>query len=53
MAELFRSMVAYSGKWSIDREKFVTEVEIAADPGWVGTTQVRFTPSTGKPCLSE
>ena len=42
MAELFRSMVAYSGKWSIDREKFVTEVEIAADPGWVGTTQVRY-----------
>ena len=39
MAELFRSMVAYSGKWSIDSEKFVTEVDIAADPGWVGTTQ--------------
>ena len=39
MAKLFRSMVAYSGKWSIDSEKFVTEVDIAADPGWVGTTQ--------------
>jgi hypothetical protein len=42
MAELFRSMVAYSGKWSIDSEKFVTEVDIAADPGWVGTKQVRY-----------
>jgi hypothetical protein len=42
MAELFRSIVAYSGKWSIDSEKFVTEVDIAADPGWVGTTQVRY-----------
>jgi hypothetical protein len=42
MAELFRSMVAYSGKWSIDREKFVTEVEIAADPDWAGTTRVRY-----------
>jgi hypothetical protein len=42
MAELFRSMVAYSGKWSIDSEKFVTKVDIAADPGWVGTTQVRY-----------
>jgi hypothetical protein len=42
MAELFRSMVAYSGKWSIESEKFVTKVDIAADPGWVGTTQVRY-----------
>ena len=42
VAELFRSMVAYSGKWSIDGEKFVTEVDVAADPGWVGTKQVRY-----------
>ena len=42
MAELFRSVVAYSGKWTIDSEKFATEVDIAADPGWVGTTQVRY-----------
>ena len=41
-AELFRSMVAYSGKWSVDSEKFVTEVDVAADPGWVGTKQVRY-----------
>jgi hypothetical protein len=42
MAELFRSMVAYSGKWSIDGEKFVTVVDLAADPSWVGTVQVRY-----------
>ena len=42
IAELFRSLVAYSGKWSIDSEKFATEVDIAADPTWVGTTQVRY-----------
>ena len=48
MAELFRSMVAYGGKWSIDREKFVSEVDIAADPGWVGTTQVRYYTSDGQ-----
>jgi len=42
MAELFRSMVAYSGKWSIDGEKFVTVVDVAADPSWVGTVQVRY-----------
>ena len=35
-------MLAYSGKWSIDSQKFVTQVDIAADPGWVGTTQVRY-----------
>ena len=42
MAELFQSIVAYSGRWTIDSEKFATEVDIAADPGWVGTTQVRY-----------
>jgi Lipocalin-like domain len=42
MAALFRSMVAYSGKWSIDGEKFVTVVDVAADPSWVGTVQVRY-----------
>jgi hypothetical protein len=42
MAELFRSMVAYSGKWSIDGEKLVTVVDVAADPSWVGTVQVRY-----------
>jgi hypothetical protein len=42
MAELFQSMVAYSGKWSIEGEKFVTVVDLAADPSWVGTVQVRY-----------
>ena len=42
MAALFRSMVAYSRKWSIDGEKFVTVVDVAADPSWVGTVQVRY-----------
>jgi len=42
MAELFQSMVAYSGKSSIDGEKFVTVVDLAADPSWVGTVQVRY-----------
>jgi hypothetical protein len=42
MAELFRSMVAYSGRWSIDGERFVTEVDLASDPSWIGTAQVRY-----------
>jgi lipocalin-like protein len=42
MAELYRSVIAYSGKWSVDAEKFVTEVDLASDPGLVGTSQVRY-----------
>jgi len=42
MAELYRSMIAYSGKWSVDGEKFVTEVDIASDPSLVGTSQIRY-----------
>jgi Lipocalin-like domain len=42
MAELFRSMVAYSGKWFVDGDKFITEVDLAADPAWVGKPQIRY-----------
>lgn len=42
MAALFKSMIAYTGRWSIDGEKFVTEVDGAWDPSWVGTEQVRY-----------
>jgi lipocalin-like protein len=42
MAQLYRSMIAYSGKWSVDAEKFVTEVDLASDPSLVGTSQVRY-----------
>ena len=42
MATLFTSMVAYTGRWSIDGEKFVTKVDGAWDPSWVGTEQVRY-----------
>jgi Lipocalin-like domain len=42
MAELYRSMIAYSGKWSVDTEKFTTEVDLASDPSLVGTTQIRY-----------
>jgi hypothetical protein len=40
-AALHQSMVAYTGRWSIDGEKFVTQVDGAWDPSWVGTEQVR------------
>jgi len=42
MTALFKSMVAYAGRWSIDGEKIVTKVDGAWDPSWVGTEQVRY-----------
>ena len=42
MAALYKSMAAYTGRWSIDGEKFVTKVDGAWDPSWVGTEQVRY-----------
>jgi hypothetical protein len=41
MAALFRSMVTYTGRWSLDGERLVTRVNGAWDPSWVGTEQVR------------
>jgi hypothetical protein len=42
MASLFQSMGAYTGWWSIDGEKLVTEVDGAWEPSWVGTEQIRY-----------
>ncbi|MHB8687271.1 MAG: lipocalin-like domain-containing protein [Candidatus Dormibacteraceae bacterium] len=42
MTTLFKSMVAYTRRWSIDGEKLVTKVDGAWDPSWVGTEQVRY-----------
>ena len=42
MTALFKSMVAYTGRWSVDDEKLVTRVDGAWDPGWIGTEQVRY-----------
>jgi hypothetical protein len=41
MAALFKSMIACTGRWSIDGEKFVTQVDGAWDPSWIGAEQVR------------
>jgi len=42
MAALFKSMVAYTGTWSVDDEKLVIRVDGAWDPRWIGTEQVRY-----------
>jgi len=38
----FRSAVAYSGRYHVDGNKFVTRVDIAWHEAWVGTDQERF-----------
>jgi hypothetical protein len=41
-AALFRSMMAYSGPFRIEGEdQFITRVEVAWHPDWVGTEQAR------------
>jgi hypothetical protein len=41
-AAAYRTVIAYTGKWRLEGDKFITKVEVAANPGWVGTDQVRF-----------
>lgn len=41
-AAAFKTMIAYTGKWSVDGDKFVTKVDVAWNPGLVGSEQVRF-----------
>ena len=48
MAALHKSMVAYTGRWSVDGEKLITQVDGAWDPSWVGTEQVRHCACDGR-----
>jgi hypothetical protein len=41
-AAAYRTVTAYTGKWRLEGEKFITKVDAAWNPGWVGTEQVRF-----------
>jgi hypothetical protein len=41
MAALYKSMVAYTGRWSVDGDTLITQVDGSWDPTWVGTEQVR------------
>ncbi|HTR83473.1 MAG TPA: lipocalin-like domain-containing protein [Reyranella sp.] len=42
MAALLTSMVAYSGAYRIEDGKLITKCDLAWQPGWVGTEQVRI-----------
>lgn len=40
--DLFATMMAYSGRYTIDGDRFVTDVEVAWHPAWVDSKQTRF-----------
>lgn len=41
-AGLFNSLVAYTGMYRVDGDKWITKVDVSANPAWVGTEQTRF-----------
>ena len=41
-ADLYRTMIAYSGSYSIDGNKVSHKVEFSWNQAWTGTTQQRF-----------
>jgi hypothetical protein len=41
-AALLRSTVAYSGTYRVEGDKWTTQVDVAWNPAWRGTEQVRY-----------
>ncbi len=41
-ADLLNSLVAYTGTYSMKGDKWITKVEVAWNPEWIGTEQERF-----------
>jgi Lipocalin-like domain len=41
-ANLLNTLVAYSGRYRIEGNKWILAVDVAWNPGWDGTEQVRF-----------
>jgi len=41
-AALLRTMFAYSGMYRLEGDKWITKVDVAWNPAWNGTDQVRF-----------
>jgi Lipocalin-like domain len=38
----FRSMIAYSGIYRFEGDKWITKVDVAGNEAWTGTEQIRF-----------
>jgi hypothetical protein len=49
-ADLLSSLVAYTGTYRLEGDTWITKVEVAWNPEWVGTEQKRFFKVDG-PCL--
>ena len=46
-ADLLSSLVAYTGTYRLEGDKWITKVEVAWNPEWVGTEQTRFFKTEG------
>jgi len=46
-AGLFNSLVAYTGMYRVEGDKWITKVEVSANPAWLGTEQTRSFRVTG------
>jgi hypothetical protein len=46
-AGLYNSLVAYTGSYRVDGDKWMTTVDVSANPAWVGTDQTRTFRITG------
>lgn len=40
-AELMKTLVAYTGTYRVEGDKWITKVDVAGNPAWVGTEQAR------------
>jgi hypothetical protein len=41
-SDLFKSMLAYTGMYRIEGDKWITKVDVSGNPAMVGTEQARF-----------
>jgi hypothetical protein len=41
-ADLLNSMIAYTGSYRLEGDRWITQVDVAWNPAWVGTVQTRY-----------
>lgn len=41
-AQLLSSVIAYTGTYRLEKDRWITQVDVAWNPEWVGTEQTRF-----------
>ena len=46
-AALYNSLVAYTGGYRVEGDKWITKVDVSANPAWAGTEQARTFRVTG------